>query len=390
MRGSPVLILGASLAAMASPDFTRRFDNEVTKVALYGPDIASVRLSVHTKKFDAVVKEIRAQGPEMAARVDSALKRAHEIASGRGEQVRFDAFSASAGLHMARQLEHIYSEVLREPFPVQNAMTLFPMDTSVPPGAKTHTVRRVYQDGEVAVYRGGTTPIPRVGVSQQERTFPIRHYVTSFVYSLFEQLSSAFANTGLVAELLRTARDLMQEFLNQKTWYGDEVNGIYGVLNYPWLSKKVVATPFDGSADPDDVIAELNALVNYPKRVSKATLKPDTLVTSIRVRDYLMNTRMGTVSDTTIGEYWLRTNSQGIKSIEEAWELEGVGPGGTDGMLAYRKDRLGVVNVVPQSFTTLPVQSLGFEDTTFAYMSHGGILMRDVGNNILGWIDPGT
>jgi hypothetical protein len=303
---------------------------------------------------------------------------------------RADAFNGSAGFHMARQLEHIYAEVLREPFPLQNAFTLFPVDSTVPPGARTHTVRRLYQDGEATVYRGGNKGIPRVGVSQQEEQFPVRHYVTAFAYTLFDQLASNFANTAYVSELLRVARDVVMELANRKTWYGDPENGLYGVLNYPWLAKRAVSTPFDGTADADDVIAALNTLANSPVENSKATYRPDTFATSMRIRNYLMNTRMGTVNDTTIGEFWLRTNSLGIKAIEEAWELQGVGPGGTDGGLFYRRDRRGIANVIPQPFTTLPVQSLGFEDTTFCYMSHGGVIMRDVGNNILGWLDAGA
>lgn len=364
MRGNNVLLIGQ--APNIGPDFGRQFEGVIAR--------AHARAHRDGRLLPALLTENRIA--DTARRFD-AIER----------ETRGDSFSASAGLHMARQLEHIYAEVLREPFPLLNAWTLFPLDLTVPPGARTHTVRRVYQDGEAAVYRGGQSPIPRVGVSQQEEQFPVRHYVTSFVYSLFEQLSSQFANTALVSELLRTARDVLMEFANDKTWNGDSTNGIYGVLNYPWLPKKVVATAFDGSAAADDVLAELNDLANFPQEQSRSTFKPDTLVVSPRVRNFLMNTPRSATTDTTIGEFWLRTNSLGIKSIEEAWELQGVGPSSTDGVLFYRRDRLGIANVLPQPFTTLPVQSMGFEDTTFAYMSHGGVIMRDVGNNILGWVD---
>jgi hypothetical protein len=301
-------------------------------------------------------------------------------------EIRGDAFDPSAALHMARDLEHVYTDVLREQFPAQNAFTLFPLDNSVPVGARTHTVRRLFQDGEAKVYRAGLE-IPRVGLSQQEEQFPVRHYVNSFAIDLFERLSSQFANFAEAAEKLRVARDVMMEFANIKTWYGDDLNGIYGVLNYPWLPKLVVATPFVSASAADDILAELNSIVNFPEEQSKATFAPNTVVTSPRVRNFLSNTRIAGAVDNTLMKFWLETNSQGITSIEAARELQGVGPGGTDGFLAYRRDRLGIVNVIPQAFTTLPVQSQGFEDMTFAYMSHGGVIMRDVGNNVLAWVD---
>jgi len=340
-------------------------------LAMYGKNIGAVGVArnAHLQhRFDSVVREIKA-----APRADSA-------------SYRTDAFSPNAALHMARDLDHKYAEVLRETFPANNAFTLFPLDSSVPVGARTHTVRRIYEDGEAVVYRAGVQ-IPRVGISQQEEQFPVRHYASSFVVDLFELMSSQFANFAEPAEKLRVCRDVVMKFANLKTWYGDVVNGIYGVLNYPWLAKKVVQTAFVPGADVDAVLAELNALANYPTENSFATMRPDTVVTSPRVYNYLANTRIGDAVDNTLLAFWLKTNSLGISKIEQAWELQGVGPGGTDGMLFYRRDRMGITNVVPQGFTTLPTQHQGFEDITYAWMSHGGVIMREVGNNILGWID---
>lgn len=290
-----------------------------------------------------------------------------------------------SGLFLARDLEHVYQEVLREEFPVPNALRLFHTDTSVAPGARTHTVRRLYGHGEVSVHRAGQD-IPRVGLSQREEQFPVRHYVTSFGVDIFEQASADFANFAAAAELLREARDIMLQFLSDMTWHGYETHGIFGVLNYPWLFKRLLGAAVGpgSSLTPDQTLNLLHAIVNYPSEVSSTTFKPDTLVTSERVHNYLFNTPRTSTSDTTIGEYFLRT-SKHIKTIEVAWELQAAGPGATDGILAYRRDRLGISNVIPQGFTTLPMQQLGFDQTTYAYMSHGGVIMRNVANNILGW-----
>lgn len=340
------------------------------------------------RRLDALLPGFRARmDPALAQRFDSLVTDIGRARRRRTDAARGDAFTPSAGFHLSRQLEYHYNEVLREPFPPNNAMLLFPMNTSVPVGAQYHTVTRIFADGEATVYRGGNAGIPRVGVSQVEERFQIRYYVTSFVYSLFEELASAFANSGVVAEKLRVARDVLNQFLNWKTWYGDTVNGIYGVLNYPWLDKKIVATAFDGSASPDDVLEEFNRLANYPAEMSRTTYKPNRVVTSPRVRNYLMTTARTSTSSETIGEFWLRTNALGIKAIDEAQELSGAGPGGTDAVLFFRDDRFGIENVVPAPFATLPVQSFAFDNYVFCWMAHGGVVMRDVGNNILGWVD---
>ena len=375
-----------------------RFDdataNRVTSlvdraIARHGARMDAVdrdRLQAFARKFDSLRAELQANAGHTQpvgafARADSGL------AAQRADSARKDAVDATAGLFLARDLEHRYADILREPRPVQNAFRLFPIDTTVPVGARTHTVRRVYGHGEVAVHRKGQS-VPTITMSQGEEQFPVRHYATSFAFDIFELATSDFASFPLVAEAIRVARDLVEEFANRATWHGITNAGVYGIFNYPWLAKKGSAVAFDGTASASDVIAELVAIADYPVNTSKATFAPDTMVVSPRVRNYLFGTPRSTTTDTSIGK-WFTDNHARIKVIEEAWELQGSGPGGTDGILVYRRDRLGIANVVPQAFTLLPTQRDGFDELTLAYMSHGGVIMRDVGNNLLAWVDAG-
>lgn len=347
-------------------------------------------LGTDTHRVGGVIGRILAKYGDRIDAIDKYRADAH---SSRFTE-RTDAANPSQGLHFARDLEHMYAEVLREPRPLQNALRLFPIDTSVPRGAKFHTIRRTYGDGEVKVYRGRGEKIPRVGISQKEETFNVRHYVTSWVCDIFELAASGFANLDQQAELLRTARDIMDDFANWQTWYGDDENGLPGVLNYPWIRKKAIATPFVAGSDPNDIIRELHRLVDFPYNSQRQAFKPEVLVLSPRVHSFLKQTRIGPDTDKTILSQFLDTNAH-ITRVEEAHELQndvdepipGV-PAGQDVILAYRADRLGISNVVPQPFTTLPTQELGFEMTTFAYMSHGGVIMREVGNNIIGYVTP--
>lgn len=314
-------------------------------------------------------------------RVDSNAVRMRVMAEQAG--VRTDAFNDGGGLHLPRQLEHIHQRVLEEKRPVPNGLSLFRISNEVPVGARTHTVRRFLEDGEAAVYRGGTE-VPRVGVSQVEEEFPVRHYVTSFATNHFEMLSSGFANTNEAQRKMRSARRIMESFINRMTWGigSNDAHGVYGVLNYPWLAKKIASVLFDGSAAVNDVLAELQDAANYPSQQSKSVFMPNRCVTSTRVRDYLMNTRLGSVNDTTIGEFFTRNNEH-IDRIEGAWELRDIAGAGVDGILFYNDSEDGITNEMVQGLTPLPIQSFGFEDITYLYASHGGVIMRDAGNNIL-------
>lgn len=299
---------------------------------------------------------------------------------------RFDAMAPGQGYHMARQLEHIYDEVLREEFPPTNAMSMVPLDGSVPVGAQTHTVRRITQQGEAKVHRGNSSEIPRVSISQEEESFPVHHYVIGIGFDIFELAASDFANSRLRQELQDASQVVMQEFLNEKTWFGDEEHNIYGVLNYPWTPKMVLSLPATVDADTDAMLAQLNAAANWAHEESKTVYSPNTMTVSPRMYRYMSTTRIAnSVSDTTVLEFFKKANPR-IQNIEEAWEMQGRGPGGTDVILFCRRDRRSIANVIPKGFTMLPAQEQGFSYTIPCYMSHGGVVQRDVLNNLICYI----
>lgn len=316
------------------------------------------------------------------ARHDSVL--AQGVTEGR---VRRDSFQTNTGLFLARDLEHVYDDVLREPFPAPNAFSLFFQDGSVPVGKKSHTVRRLYQTGEAQWYKGGSA-VKRVAMNQQEQTFPVRYAVDSFGYSIFERMSATAASMDIHGEEMRTARDVLAQFVNRALWFGAPQVNLHGIVDYPWLPKKAIATDFTFDSDPRDVLHELNRLANFPREKSKTTLQSDRMATTPRVRDFLFETPWSPLAadGKSIGEKFVGAHAR-IKSIEEAWELEGVGPAGEDGILVYQSGRNGVAVVLPGGpFNALPPQERAYDLEVFCYTGCGGVIMRNVGGNVLGLV----
>lgn len=305
---------------------------------------------------------------------------------------RQDGFSSNAGFHLARQLEFIHTEVLEEEFPAPNAQRLFSTDESVPVGATSHTMRRVYSHGEARVYRGEGDKVPRVGVTQREESWPIRHIVCGYGWDIFEAASSQFANSGLLRQNARVSRDAILNLQNRIWWQGAPQHDLYGILTYPWLPKLDMPVGFLAAtvaAAPDATLRALHALVNFPHQTSKGVFYPDLLIMTNKVHDVLATTRFGTGSDTTILKHFLE-NSAHIKRVEIAWELEDAGGVGIDGMLACRADQQGIELVEPQGITQLPVFSDGLRSEIINYASIGGVVMRNVLNNVLGFCDTTT
>ena len=274
MRGSPV-IMAASLGARMD---AARFNPALTR---YHAGAGLQRRADGTPQWGgpsgAPVRDLAEYRAKMnARRIDGALK-------GISLSGRTDSFSPGAGFHLARDLEYIHTQVLTEEFPIPSAMKLFDVDESVPVGATQHTRRRMYEQGEARVYRGRGGKVPRVGVQQREESWPIRHLVCGYGWDIFEAASSQFAQSGMLQQQARIARDAILKLANRIWWGLDgagEAHGLYGVLNYPWLPKKDIATGASRAtmaAAPDTTLGELHSLVNYPHQVSKSTFQPDTL-----------------------------------------------------------------------------------------------------------------
>ena len=295
---------------------------------------------------------------------------------------RFDA--DGDGLFLARQLEQIYAEVLTEDVPPQNALEFFPMDNSVSPGARSHTVRRKEIRGEAKVHRGNAPP-PLVSIGQESEEFKIHHYVIGVEFDIFELQSANFAGTQLRQELEDAAQIILLEFLNAKTWFGDAENDITGVLNYPWLPKIALSQGFSMAADAGDMLTALTYAANKQNVDTNTAYAPDSMLVSPRLMQILQSKRYGTTDGTRLISEFQAVNPS-IRNIDMALELQGTGPGGTDQILFYRRDRRSIANVVPQTFTMLPAQAHNYAWTIPCYMSHGGVVQRDVLNNLLAYV----
>jgi len=300
---------------------------------------------------------------------------------------RTDALTGSAG-GFPRDFEHIYNEVLSEERRPLNWQKLFRMDSRVPLGARTHTVRRRLGTGDVAIYRGGVE-IPVVRGAMIEEQFRVLHLVTSVQTDWFEMLSDSFAGRNSFADDTRDAVRFLEERANVIAFGGDAPSKVYGVFDYPHLAKTVspfVMTPANIAADPAGARAELNRLANYAKENSGGTFQPNRMATSIRIRNALMQTQNSAASDRSVGAVWL-DGQPDINSIEGVHEMRGVGPAGEDGIFFYDDQPQSTAFSLIQPPTALPAHAINaLQNQTVYVMTLGGMIMRNVGNNLLAFV----
>lgn len=333
------------------------------------------------------------------ARRDGEALAAHRERHGRlprGLQERWDSFreqhrdALPAGVTaFPRELEWVRARELVEVRKPLNSKRLFVADTSVPLGARTHTWRRRVGSGEAVVTKGDTENYGHASTGRIEQQFPIIYVLCSVRQTYFEMLSSEYAGLNQYAEDLREARRVVEEKVNSINWSGHTPTGVWGVLNHPSLMKKVLGVTFGGASPtaPATLRASLASLVDAPAIYSGEAMQPDTLAVSPKIYRHISQTQHASGTDTTILEYFLKGQDEnnGIKTVTKAQELAGVGPNGEDGLFAYRNEQDACHRVEVSDTMSMPAyQASALSWTTIVFSAIGGVLMPDVGHNILG------
>jgi hypothetical protein len=353
-------------------DVLATYSNAAAAFGRWDPQLQRVRLDA--SGFDKY--RVRADG----AFVRKLVVQAQQL----GGQ-RADALTGAAGA-FPRDFEHIYNEVLQEERRPLNWQRLFRMDGRVPLGARTHTVRRRLGIGDTAIFRGGSE-IPVVRGSRVEEEFRVLHIVTSVMVDHFEMLSDSFAGRNSFADDTRDAVRFIEERMNDIAFNGDAPSLVHGVFNYPTLAKSVGSFTFTRAAiaaDPVGARTELDRLGNFAVENTGGTFRPNRMVTSIRIRNALMQTQNSTASDRSVGAMWLDGHEL-INEIESAHEMRGIGPNGEDGILFYDDQMQSTAFVLIQPPTALPAHAVtALQNQTVYVATLGGMVMRNVGNNHLG------
>ena len=346
-------------------------------------EIRRNRVDLVARHADSLLAE-RSVG-DQRRRIDSAwAERARRDSADPDRRSRLDSYgrrdsgiAATTGLHFARELEDIAAQVLDTPIPPNNGWSLFPR-YGINPGAKRWGYRRRTGTGDASFFVGGNEPIPAVNNARSEILFNQHTLVTSFGWDIFEAMSSDFAGSNYVRDGLDQCNRTLLEFSNALIWEGSAAHACYGVLNFPRLPRIYSSTAFDGTASADDVVAALNRALWYSRLSSAGTLDHDSVAMGERVYKFLSTTRMGTVSDKTILQYWQDTS--GVRVIQRVRELDGAGRNGRSCIFFYSANTQGGVSVaLGQDFTMLPPQMTGFSNRVFCYMRFGGLRIPDVG-----------
>lgn len=302
---------------------------------------------------------------------------------------RMDAANPSAGVFGARALEALLSRTTERKSPLSSER-IFGTDSTIGAGAESYKAIRDYAFGQAGWYKGRGSDIPQVALSANETTAPIRTAVVSMSMTIQQLAAASFAGFDQQAREMNQMRRAIDELGNKVAWNGDTDVGLHGALNFPWTPKYVSTVSFSNAnivANPDDIIAELNFIVQNAGNDSSGAFEVTDLAMPDQLYNKLASTRI-TGRDKSILTWFIENNGviNSLANIHKAGELKDAGGAGIDCIYAFNKDPMSGRIIKPQGFTTLPPQVNGLSITIIGYARFGGFYAENAGDDLVAFV----
>lgn len=282
-------------------------------------------------------------------------------------------------IFFARELELIKSKSYDVKYADLKARSLLPVSGEAGPGAESITYRQYDHLGVAKLISSYANDLPRSDVKGKEFTSPVRSLGASYGYNLQEVRAAKMVGKPLEQRRANAAKRAVMQLENTIAFKGDSASGLGGFISNPNYSVVSVGAGAGGGTTfktktPDEILKDLNQVANTPFSVTLGVEMPDTMLLPLDQYTFISSTARSANSDTTILEYFLKNNPF-IKSVDWLNELKGAGLGGSDAMMAYRKDPDALTLEIPQDFEQLPVQEKGLEFEIPCHSRIGGVLI---------------
>jgi hypothetical protein len=243
-------------------------------------------------------------------------------------------FSMDAGesAFFARELEYIKSKTYDIQYPKLRAQELLPVSTEAGPGANSITYRQYNMVGQMKFIAQYAKDLPRVDIYGKEFTAFVKSLGESYGYTIQEVRNAMYANVPLQQRKANTARLAYEQAINRNAWFADgsaTYAGCMGMFYNPNITQMAAptglwcdATGASLGKTPDQIIADVNAAINYVPQLTKDVEYVDTVAIPVISLSYLKNTPRSTISDTTIYGF-LKENHPDVsfEALNEAWAV---------------------------------------------------------------------
>lgn len=283
------------------------------------------------------------------------------------------------GPFLARELEKVLNQVLEVEYADIKYSRLIPISTEIGPAADSFTVRIFDKQGSMKFIGDRAQDLPRSDILRKELTYPVRSIGGSFAYSFQELRASAMVpGMNIDSRRAEATRRAYEEKCQEVAYFGDPGSGMQGLFNNNQMDKLVPDKWFtDSGTTADEMLDLLNE--PYTRIAQNSNMKEyaDTYAVPYNVFRIISTKARSTNSDTTILEFFLRTNPS-ITAIEPVNELEAAKSGGylsKDRIIAYRRDPMKLQFQIAQPLEFFPPLRVGLEFQVAAHARLGGLAL---------------
>jgi hypothetical protein len=283
---------------------------------------------------------------------------------------------AAVGLYLARELDKILDKVFETEYADIKYSAILPISTEVGNGHDSYTYRVYDKVGSMKIIQDRASDLPRADVVRKEVTNNVRSLGSSFGYTIQETRAAALV-PGMSLDTRRASavRRAYEEITQEIAYFGDVANGLTGFFNNTQVDKIVPDKWFDtGGITTDEMLELLNEPATRMVQNSNMKESPDTMLMPYNVYRKISTTPRSTTSDTTVLEFFLRTNPF-IKSVEPINELEATKSSGflsKDRIITYNRSNEKLELHLPQPLEFFAPQLKGLEYTVPAHARIGG------------------
>ena len=275
-------------------------------------------------------------------------------------------YDAQAALgFLINQTSYIEQQVNEIVYPDIQYPELIPVDTSAGEFAKSVTYYSADKYGEANWINGNSDDIPLAGTEMTKFQTPV--YTAAIGYSFgWEEVNQAMLlGHNLQGDDAAAARRAYEEMVDRVAILGDSRKGFQGLINNSSVNAASATNGDWGGTGTtsDQVLEDVNNALLAVGSSTLYTSIADTLLLSFGKMNFLATTRLGDTERTLLS--FLRENNtytamtgrplmiRGVRGLETA------GVGGTERMIAYRRDPSVLKLHVPMVHRFLPVHQAG-------------------------------
>jgi len=285
---------------------------------------------------------------------------------------------ANESAFFKRQLEVIKSNTYDVKWAPNKALALLPVDSSAGPGATEITWRQYTRVGYAKMVADYASDFPRVDIYGTESTIAPHDIGAAYGYSIQEIRRAQLAGVPLETRRADAARRAIEDKINTIAFSGDSDTGLVGFLSCTGGTQYTLASGTGGytwaTKTADEILADMNGVVFAAISATNGVEIPDTLLLPLSQYNQIITKRLGTNSDTTVYDYFMKTNPY-IKRIEWLNELKTGNTAGTGTrMIAFKNDADHLQLILPVPFEQFDADKKGMTYTIPCMARIGGVV----------------